>query len=307
VDDFSENREKRGFFERNKFVSFAIIVSCMLFFVVFFIQKSKVLIELIPVMRGEVSLDNGFSITTVRKQYPILIKKDDPVVGSRLRFSGEIQSLFSEISFFLSPNNGIIVEVGSHFGYNVINIAKKLKEPSKYYAFEPNSEVFSCLRKSVVLNDLDKVVFLRNIAISDTENVIPIEDCLSLIKDQSETRVKPRAIVANCSTLDKELENEPRPVSLLMIDIPGSEFSILKGASKIVENSQNIKIVMSFDRENSSKSADLKFELQKLKNFGFSFYLVKNPEKIVQADIDTVLSESEVVLLVTRDKLNLNC
>jgi FkbM family methyltransferase len=303
---FLTDDNERGFFDKNKLVALIIIVACLLFVFVFFVEKSQVIIDMVPVMRGEVSLDGGFSITTIRNQYPILIKKDDPIVGSRLRFSGDVKSLFSEISIFLAPSDGVVVEVGSHFGYNAINIAKKMKSPGKYYAFEPNAGVFSCLRKSIVLNDIDKIVQLKNVAIFDQENVIPITDCLSPIKNPDGTFTKPRSIVANCDTLDKELADEPRPVSLLMADVAGSEFCVLKGAQKIIENSPDIKMVLAFDRDDSMKSADVKFELQKLKNLGFNFYLVDSFDSFMKADIEEIMSRREGVLVIMKDKLNLN-
>ncbi|MDR1235687.1 MAG: FkbM family methyltransferase [Holosporaceae bacterium] len=297
-----DNEEEKGFFNKNKLVSLMIIVSCVLFVFVFFVEKTKIFVEMVPTLRGEVSLENGFSITTINNRYPILIKKDDPIVGNRLRFSGDIKSLFSEVSIFLAPRSGVIVEVGSHFGYNVINIAKKLGESSKYYAFEPNAGVFSCLKKSVFLNDIEKVVILRSTALSDSETSIPIEDCLSMSSESSTSRAKPRMIVVGSSTVDKELENEPTPVSLLLIDVPGSEFSVIKGAQKIIENSQDIKIVMSFDRENSIKNSDIGFELQRLKNLGFNFYLISSFEKFRMISAEEIMSEDDGVLVMTRNK-----
>jgi FkbM family methyltransferase len=303
VANYSGNdEEEKGFFNRNKFVSLMIIVTCILFVFVFFVEKTKIFVGMVPTLRGEVSLENGFSITTINNRYPILIKKDDPIVGSRLRFSGDIKSLFSEVSIFLAPSSGVVVEVGSHFGYNAINIAKKLRESSKYYAFEPNAVVFSCLKKSVFLNDLEKVVILRGTALSDSETSIPIEDCLSMSSESSGSRAKPRMIVVGSSTVDKELENEPTSVSLLMIDVPGSEFSVIKGAQKIIENSQDIKIVMSFDCENSIKNSDVRFELQRLKNLGFNFYLISSFEKFRVVSAEEIISEDEGVLVITRNK-----
>ncbi|MDR2781381.1 MAG: FkbM family methyltransferase [Holosporaceae bacterium] len=304
--DFSENSEKRGFFSRNRIVSLAIIIACLLFVIIFFIEKSKVFVDMVPIIRGEISLDGGFSITLIKNRYPILIKKDDPIVGSRLRFSGDIKSIFSETSLLLAPNHGVIAEVGSHFGYNAINIAKKMGDLSRYYTFEPNSKVFSCFLKSIVLNDLDKIVCPKNVAISDSVSSIAINDCLSTAKNVYETHAKQRAIIVNSSTLDEELKNEQMPVSFLMIDIPGSEFLILRGAKKIIEKSPDIKIVLSFSRKNSLKNTDVRLELQKIKELGFVFYVVEGLGNLVLANIDDILSKDEVVVVMTRNKLILD-
>jgi FkbM family methyltransferase len=306
--DYSfEKKQEEGFFVKNKALSLAVIMACMIFIGVFFAEKSKTVINAIPMIRGEVSLSGGFSITTIKGKYPILIKKDDPIVGSKLRFSGDARSDFAETAISLAQEDEIVVEAGSHFGYNAISIAKKLKKPSKYYAFEPNEGIFSCLRKSVILNDLDDVVILKNVAISDSERAFSIDDFLSIIKIPQGHYTKPRKIIVSGSTIDRELFEEPRPVSLLLIDVPGVEFSILRGAERIIENSRDIRILVSFDKTASSKNCAVEEEFQKLKSRGFNFYLVddENISERKQVDVSDILSKDEALIIMTRNELKI--
>ncbi|MDR1982580.1 MAG: FkbM family methyltransferase [Holosporaceae bacterium] len=304
--DYSFNeKQETSFFSRNKLVSISIIIACMLFLGIFIMEKSQSVINMVPMLRGEISFEDGFSITTTKNRYPILIKKDDPFIGSQLRFSGDVKSIFSETAISLAQNDEIVVEIGAHFGYNVLNIAKKTKGLRKYYAFEPNCGVLSCLRKSVVLNDLDDIVVLRDVAISDEKKSFPIDDCLSVTKTPRGEYTKPRTIIVNSNTLDDELENEPlTSISMLLIDIPGSEFSILKGAEKIIANSPDIKIIISFNNKASSEYFDIENELKKMEQQGFIFYLVETLNNYTQVNIPDILSKKEVVIIMTKNKLN---
>jgi FkbM family methyltransferase len=289
-----------GFFERNKLVALAIIIGCMLFIGMFFMEKSKSVKNMIPVFRGEVPLDDGFSITTIRGKYPILIKKDDPLVGSQLRFSGSVRSVFSEVAANLVKKNDVVVEIGSHFGYNTINIAKKL-ENGKFYAFEPNGKVFSYLKKSIFLNDLSDIVVLRNVGISDSRGNYSIDDCLFVPgKDKGS-----REILVNMNTLDEELMGELSSVSLLLIDIPGFEFSIISSADRTIACSPNIKIVVFFDKNASSetfKIEKIESELRKLENDGFYLYIAET-DKYVKVNVEELLKLEKEVLIITRDRL----
>jgi FkbM family methyltransferase len=270
-------------------------------------EKSKSVQNMIPTLRGEVLLENGFSITTTRKHYPIVIKKDDPIVGSRLRLSGNIRSAFAETVISLAQKGEAVVEIGAHFGYNVINIAKKISNSGKYYAFEPNDGILTCLKKSVILNDLEDVVVCKNVAASDTEGTISIDDYLSITKKSKKDYTKPRSILVRSNTIDNELGSELRPISMLLIDIPGSEFSILKGAENTIAHSPNIKIVISIDPQELSKNLNLEGELRKFSNRGFHFYLAETPNKYVKIGIrDILLQKRETIVVIARNEPKLN-
>ncbi|MDR1551717.1 MAG: FkbM family methyltransferase [Holosporaceae bacterium] len=303
ADDQTDN--KGGFFHRNKGVSFAVIIACMLFIITFFLEKSKIIIDMVPILRGEVSLERDFSITTTKEGYPLVIKKNDPTVGSKVRFFGDIRSVFSETAMFFAKKGDLVAEVGPHFGYNLVRISKKLGEGGRYYAFEPNNSIFSRLRKSVVLNDLEEIAILRNVAISNKTEIISVPDCLSKIKTEDGIYKKNREINVTCSTLDKELAGETRQVSLLLIDVPGFEFATINGAEKILASSSDVKIIIYLDRIRASKNANEEAELNKLKARGFLFYLVNDhPDSCAEVGVFDILSKEEAVIVMTKKKLD---
>jgi FkbM family methyltransferase len=260
-------------------------------------------IDIIPVLRGEITLKDGMAITTTKEQYPILIKKDDPIVGSKLRFSGDIRSLFAETAIFLAKSGDVVAEVGSHFGYNVIGIGHKLGQAGKYYAFEPNSGIAAWLRKSLVLNDLQEVVCLKSVAIANAEETIAIDDYLSIVKNEKGEFTKPRTIMVDCSTLDIELAGETRPVNMLLADIPGLEFSIIRGAKDIIDRSENIQIIISVDKAVVATKYNLRKELEKMQERGFLLYVAEGPHSCREVTVEEIISKNEAVIIMTKNKL----
>ncbi|MDR0968066.1 MAG: FkbM family methyltransferase [Holosporaceae bacterium] len=295
--------EKKSFFARNITVATAIITACFLFITSYFIEKSQTIANIIPTLRGEVPLENGFAITITKKGYPILIKKDDPIVGRKLRFTGEVNSLFSEVAFLLAQTNDVIAEVGAHFGYNAVTIGKKIKGTGKYYAFEPNHTALSCLRKSVVLNNLEEVVNLKNVAICDGKKRMTIDDCLSAVKTRDGKYATFRTISVEGDSIDEELFAEPKPISLLLVDLPGLEFPIIRGADRTLAKSDDIKILISFSLTESSKNCDVKSELSKLEEQGFKFYIAKNAYTYERTETSDILNLKEAVIIITKKEL----
>ncbi|MDR1560764.1 MAG: FkbM family methyltransferase [Holosporaceae bacterium] len=293
---------KESFLSKNKIVVFSVVFACIAFVATFFIEKSQIS-DFIPSFNEEISLENNFIITIIKNKYPILIKKDDPFVESCLRVSGDVKSLFSETAISLCKENDIVAEVGAHFGYNSINIGMILKKRGKYYAFEANAGVCSCLRKNIILNDLENVVFLKNTAISDREGTFDLEDCMSIVRKQNGNYTKPRLVTVSCNTLDKELAREIKPISMLLIDIPGNEFSIIKGARNIIDGSPNIKLVVSFDKTLSFEKFNVKKELENLQEKDFRFYIAEAPNEYVYVTLDEVMSKEKAVLIMARGQL----
>lgn len=276
------------FFFKGRAFFLALIVLFALMIGIMFMEKTKDIVGLIPRFRGEVSIGNGFIITHTKDEQPLIIKKDDPLIGQQLRFLGTVKSVFSDTITDLCNGNDIIVEVGSYFGYNSILLGKKLKKEGKIYCLEPNPSIFSCLRKNIVINDLESLCKLKNIAISSASGTCNIEDYFSISKLPNGKYTKPPLIKVDCNTLDDEMKDETKAINLLTIDVPGLEFLILDGASKILEH-KNIKVVFMFDKKESSKNTDVKTELNDLHALGFKFYLSKGKNDISPITIDEIM------------------
>ncbi|MDR3155910.1 MAG: FkbM family methyltransferase [Holosporaceae bacterium] len=289
--------------KKNNIVLVAIIVSCILFVCVFFLEKSKYLFDIIPMFRGEVSLNNDMVITTTNSKLPIIVKKNDPFMANQLRFFGNIKSDFAKISDFLCRNGDVVIEVGSYFGYNSITLGNRLRGNGKLYAFEPNAHIFSFLKKSVMLNDLENTVVLHNVAVSNKQGVCDIEDVFHLAKTKNGSVEQSRPISVNCIALDSAMEKiNKKPVDLLLIDVPGQEFQIIDGASEIIKKSPNITIIMMFSQQESSQSVNVYSEIENLIKQGFRFYWCDDKKKIypLKATPEDIIEKNKAILIISR-------
>lgn len=292
--------ERSGFFNRNRPVAFAIIIACMLFIFIFFLEESKVVVGLVPTFRGEVKLPNDFVITTTKSGCPVIVKKDDPK-AINVRFSGEIRSNFDKVVHSLYSSSSTIVEVGAHFGERTIEFGHRVRNTGKVFAFEANYGVFSNLKKSIMLNDLDDVISVKNIGIYDRKGSLSIRDNLSGTRGKSGRFMKKRDITVQCDTLDAEMDSFKGTVDLLSIDIPQSEYQILKGSEELIKRSPNIVIIVAIDSE--SGVDNIKRELRKFRKNGFKFYCAKNDGSLSSITLNEVTKIDELILVITRREL----
>ncbi|GHU13263.1 hypothetical protein FACS189449_08380 [Alphaproteobacteria bacterium] len=289
-------------FSKNRSFWIALIILFVVFLGLLFLERTKYIINLVPRLRGEVSIGNGFVITCAKDNYPLIIREDDPLIGQQLRFLGTVKSIFSETIDDLCNSNGITVEVGSNFGYNSVLLGKMLKEDGRIYCLEPNPSIFLYLRKNIIINDLESHCVLKNIAVSSASGECSIEDYFTMSKLADGTYTKPDMIKVDCNTLDDEMKEEMRAIDLLTIDVPGLEFLILGGASRILEHS-NIKVVFMFDNAESSKNTDVRTELNNLHALGFRFYISREENDISPITIDEILDLESAVLILSRKLL----
>jgi len=296
---FDEPKPNYNVFAKNKAITYALLIGFFMLLCAFFFEKSKPLINLIPLLRGEVSLENGYVITTIQNQYPLLIRKNDPFIGTQLRYSGNINSVFSEAAEYICAANDSIVEVGAYFGFNTIRLGKKLNSHGKIYAFEPNSDVFSCLRKSIYLNGLENVIELRNSALSDQNGDCSITDVTTLSRKENGELNKGEDRIVHCQTLDNAMKGHK--ISLLLIDLPGQEFTIINHAHELIEKSDTLKILVSFKDSGAYGSEEQ--TLDYLISKGYICYYVTAGPHFEQIDKTEIMKKCDGVLLFTKNKL----
>lgn len=281
----------------NGLVVIVLWISCLLFIGVWLATKNKVFKKVIPTMRGEVTLDNNFVITTIKNRYPIIINRKDPFVGKQLRYRGNVKSLFAEAATNLCKPKDNIVEIGAHYGVNTILLSQKLLEGSgKYYAIEANSRVASYLTKNVVLNDLTDKVTVISKAIADHDGDCDIKDILSYKKKKETKTYEIQDMKVKCEALDHVLPKEN--IQLLMVDIPGMEFSIIKGAKALIERSEDIKILVNCNVNESTQNLDVERELMNLQSSGFHFFEVNNELQYNQVSIEEILAKKNLVMVI---------
>ena len=284
----------------NKLITFCIGLSLLIFFGVIVGERNKVFTKFIPRLRGEIVLQDGYVITSIDRKYPILIKRNDPRIGKQLRYKGTVESVFDDAALNLCTKDEKVVEVGAHYGYNPIMIGQILRMNGKYIAVEGNPSIARCLYKNIVLNDLSETVEMIVKAAADYEGVCNINDVAVTADEEDDDTVITKALMVECDTLDHLLQD--KEVSLILIDIPGGVFPILKGAEKTINRAKKLQLLVSVDMDRVSRTVDVRRELSFWRQRGLKFYEVVSATKKREIFIDEIISKRKLILLMKKEK-----
>jgi len=202
---------------------------------------------------------------------------DDKVISKALAFTGMWEE--RETVFFKKiTNKGMhILDIGANIGYFTLQFSKSVGSKGKVTSFEPNPKSFAILEKNVLKNNLKNVVLYKK-AVSDFSGNAKFYISKSnagdnrfegkLIHDDDDKR---QQIEVEVIKLDDFIDNEQ--VDLMKIDTQGAEMKVFKGASKIIKNNPNLKIITEFWPIGlfAQGTEPLDF-LSRIKKLGFKIY-----------------------------------
>jgi FkbM family methyltransferase len=147
-----------------------------------------------------------------------------------------------------------VLNVGANIGLYTLIAGKCVGDEGVVYSFEPSSLSFVRLAKNVRLNKLLNVR-LSHLGISDfkgriaimRDSLYPDLDSHFSVKRVSNNAIPPEALeIIACNTLDNYFYNISHKgiVDMMIIDVEGSELSVLKGAQAIIKNSSKLIILV---------------------------------------------------------------
>jgi FkbM family methyltransferase len=152
----------------------------------------------------------------------------------------------------LLPNTKTFVDVGANIGWYTLLSAKRAK---KVWAFEPESENFDLLEKSVKRNGLTNVVLSQK-CLSDSEGMITLWLADDSANWHSTVRKRgSNSVEVPCTTLDSVFPNQS--IDLLKIDVEGAESQVLLGAKKLIHDGRAKNIILDWKPEFWKVSGDL--------------------------------------------------
>lgn len=137
--------------------------------------------------------------------------------------------------------DAVVLDIGANTGYYSIIAAKKSRH---IYAFEPGSSNRKKLEENIQLNKLNNITVLPY-AVSDkqgdTELFIAGDDNTGMNSlEQPGNFSGHKEVVAVVSIDDWVAENNIPGISLIKIDVEGSEMKVLKGMQAVIEEQKPV-------------------------------------------------------------------
>lgn len=161
--------------------------------------------------------------------------------------------------------NKAFIDAGAFIGDSAIVLEKYTND--KVYSFEPTTEYYNCLLKTIELNHSTKIVPM-NIALGskDEELEIHLQSSGSSINRIIETSPSKESI--KVTYLDKIVEEKNLEVGLIKVDIEGFEQEFLKGAEKTIKTQKPALLISIY--HNASDFFDIKPLIESW-NLGYKF------------------------------------
>src|SRR5215216_7466644 len=156
------------------------------------------------------------------------------------------------IENFQPKSEGIVVDVGAHYGRYTLIAAKRIGPKGKVIAIEADPKNFDMLNKNIKLNKLEHIITLNYAASSNKSKVklsIPEKKSghtiySSIISSRASTV---KFIEVNANTLDNLLHENGisiEEVNWIKIDVEGAELEVVKGATNILSKSMDIALLI---------------------------------------------------------------
>lgn len=209
-----------------------------------------------------------------------------------LSINGEYEVLeTSLVKKVVKPDN-IVVDIGAHIGYYTLIFAKLVGPTGKVFAFEPDPENFSLLKKNIEMNGYKNVILVQK-AIADKNSKIKLylsEENKGdhRIYDSFDNR---EFVEVEAIKLDDYLKDYLDKINFIKMDIEGAEGGAILGMKNLLTQNKNIKLISEFwpiglKRFGITAAEYLKILLTE----GFNLYQInENKNKIVPITPDELL------------------
>jgi len=141
----------------------------------------------------------------------------------------------------------VVVDIGANIGYYTLIFARLVGNNGHVYAFEPEPENFSILKKNIEVNGY-KNVTLVNKAVSNKNCKIKFylcDDNKAMHTTNKSSYAKfSHTINVDCIKLDDYFKDHK--ISFMKIDVEGLEYNVVKGMDHILKRNKSIKIMSEF-------------------------------------------------------------
>ena len=143
----------------------------------------------------------------------------------------------------------VVLDIGAHIGYYTLQAAARVGTKGQVHSFEPVRTSFMRLTENISLNNLKNVCVNQyivhdhcgnmDIFVADKTNTgsSSLAQCMENFSGRTEN--------VECTTVDKYVEQRGlREIHLVKIDVEGSELSVLRGMSSLLESQKDLQLLV---------------------------------------------------------------
>lgn len=186
----------------------------------------------------------------------------------------------------------ILFDIGANIGLTSLLFSKLVGQNGHVYAFEPEKNLFSIIKKNIKLNNISNIS-LFPIAISDKTG----SSFLSINSEQdgdnrlSIEKIDNNSLEVKTISIDDFCKEHNIFPDFIKMDIQGHEPKALHGMLDIIQRQTNLKILTEFFPSAilSAKSSPKMF-LTDLQKFGFIIYQLSSSGQLKEFSMDTLLN-----------------
>jgi FkbM family methyltransferase len=154
------------------------------------------------------------------------------IPDKRWYFSSEYDKTVADYFKFKIKPGDICVSIGSNMGIYPLQFANWTGPSGRVYAFEPNPQAISIMKKHIALNGYSNCISVYEKAVSNSLGKASFHASASdgmsrLGKENPLLKGRTDIIAVDVTTLDHEFKG--KPIGALMMDIEGFEIAALQG------------------------------------------------------------------------------
>jgi FkbM family methyltransferase len=155
----------------------------------------------------------------------------------------------------------IFFDIGANIGWISCVVSGFVGKSGKVYAFEPHPRIYEIFKNNIKINNINNI-FTYNIALGSKIYKTKIYDIPNMNRGSasliSPTGIKKDGFKINVTTIDSLIENGQIPIpKLIKIDVEGFELKVLKGAKKLLKNSQAPIICLEYSTLHPQSGGDI--------------------------------------------------
>ncbi|MFO0321509.1 MAG: FkbM family methyltransferase [Bacteroidota bacterium] len=152
------------------------------------------------------------------------------------------------VSFFKKhvKQKDTVIDIGAQIGLMTKLFADLVGKNGKVYSFEPTPKTFSVLKETIKINDIEKIVFPIQQAVSDKKgtaifNISDVDiDAANSLSNSARNHAT-SGIEVNITSVDEFVKDMSiSKINFLKIDAEGAEYYVLLGAENTIEKHKPI-------------------------------------------------------------------